>query len=70
MSVADDNDAVSLTENCFIYLEGLTQHPLLPPHLCLKATRQGFRVRVNTGSRKAAAGSEDSPPHPFLRMDR
>lgn len=39
------------------------------PVRVLKATRQGFRVRVNMVSRKAAAASEDSPPHLSLHMD-
>lgn len=65
----DDNDAVSLTRNCFKNLEGLPQHPLLPSHLCIESHRAGVRVRVNTGSRKGAAGSEDSPPQPSFPMD-
>lgn len=64
--LADDNEAVSLAENHLKYLEGLTKHPLLPPCLCVQSHKAGTRVRVSTGSRKAAAGSEDSPPHPSL----
>lgn len=69
--LVDDNDAVSLTRNCFKNLEGLPQHPLLPSHLCIESHRAGVRVRVrvNTGSRKGAAGSEDSPPQPSFSTD-
>lgn len=62
--LTDDNDAVSLTENHLKYPDGLTQLPLLPPHLCIESHMAEVGVRADTGSRKAAVGSEASPPHP------